>query len=420
MLDETSINLGNLLLSFSDAIDLANPSVSAHQMRVTFIAMEMAKEAKLSQKETEKIFIGALLHDAGALSPEEKTRIHNFEDEENVELHCKLGASLYETTPLLKPAAEIVRHHHKPWREWHTAIDDPNVFETQVLYLADHLERYIKRNEYILHQQKALIEKITSLSGSEIHPDVVDSFIATSKREEFWLDLVSPRLYSILLRRGPFVNVTIKGDEIFSIASFFRKLIDYKSHFTATHSTGVAEHAVALSEIFGLASSEVSSMKLAGYFHDIGKLAVPNTILEKPGKLTEDEFSVMRKHTYYTYDILKSIGGLGQIPEWAAFHHEKLDGTGYPFHIDKDELSTGSRIMAIADIFTALAEDRPYRKGMQKEEIEEILRGLAKNNEIDNNIVNMLFDNYEAVLLATKEQCLIVNEDYNKLITVAA
>ena len=75
--------------------------------------------------------------------------------------------------------------------------------------------------------------------------------------------------------------------------------------------------------IFGLTTSEVSLMKLAGYFHDIGKLAVPNVILEKPDKLTKEEFAVIKEHTYSTYTVLNSIGGLGHIPEWAAFHHEK-------------------------------------------------------------------------------------------------
>lgn len=415
MLNETSVNLGNILLSFSDAIDLANQSISAHQMRTAFIAWQMAKGAKLSQNVCEKIFMGALLHDVGALTTEDKIRLHGFE-EVNTDTHCIRGAVLFESCPLLKESSGMVRWHHRPWRKWKTTIDSKDAFESQALYLADYLERSINRNQYILHQNEELIKKITSMAGAEIHSDVVDLFVAVSNREDFWLDLVSPRLYSILFRFGPFRRVDVEIDQIFSIATFFRNLIDFKSHFTATHSTGVAECASVLSKIFGLTTNEIFLVKLAGYFHDIGKLAVPNAILEKPGKLTKEEFAVIKKHTYFTYTVLNSIGGLGHIPELAAFHHEKLDGSGYPFHVNHEKLSTGSRIMAVADIFTALTEDRPYRAGMQRDAIERILENLAKNNGIDKKIVGLLFENYEEVLMHVKEKQSIANAEYKEFV----
>ncbi len=418
MLNETSVNLGNILLSFSDAIDLAYQSISAHQIRTAFIAWQMAKGAKLSQSVNEKIFIGALLHDVGALTPEGKIRLHNFEDI-NTEPHCIRGASLFELSSLLRPSSRMVRFHHKPWNKWQTTIDSPDAFESQILYLADFLERSINRNKYILHQHEELTIKISSMAGTEIHSDVVNLFVEISNREEFWLDLVSPRLYSILLHFGPFRRSEIEIDDIFSVALFFRSIIDFKSHFTATHSTGVAECASILSRIFGLTTSEVSLMKLAGYFHDIGKLAVPNVILEKPDKLTKEEFAVIKKHTYFTYTVLNSIGGLGHIPEWAAFHHEKLDGSGYPFHVNHEKLSTGSRIMAVADIFTALTEDRPYRAGMQRDEIKRILENVAKNNEIDKRIVDLLFENYEEVVVHVKEKQSIANAEYKEVVVLS-
>ena len=418
MLNEPAVNLGNLLLSFSDAIDLANQSISAHQMRTAFIALQMAKGAKLSQNVDEKIFMGALLHDAGALTTEDKIRLHSFE-EINTENHCIIGASLFKSSSFLEPSSRMVRFHHKPWNNWKTSIDSPDVFESQVLYLADHLERLINRNKYILHQHEELTTKITSMAGSEIHSDIVDLFVEISNREDFWLDLVSPRLYSILLHFGPLRRVDIGIDQTFSIATFFRNLIDFKSHFTATHSTGVAECASILSKIFGLTTNEIFLVTLAGYFHDVGKLAVPNAILEKPDKLTKEEFAVIKKHTYFTYMVLNSIGGLDHIPEWAAFHHEKLDGSGYPFHVNSEKLETASRIMAVADIFTALAEDRPYRSGMQRDAIERILENLAKNNGIDKKIVDLLLENYEEVLIHVKEKQSIANAEYKKVVVLS-
>ena len=105
---------------------------------------------------------------------------------------------------------------------------------------------------------------------------------------------------------------------------------------------------------------------MAGNFHDLGKLVIPNSILEKPGKLNDEEFALMKQHTYFTYSILTTIGGIQEIAEWAAFHHERLDGNGYPFHLNASKLSTGARIMAVADIVTTLAEDRPLPAGDEK------------------------------------------------------
>lgn len=411
MLKEFSVNFGNFLLSLSDSIDLASSQIASHQIITAFISWQIAKAASLPKERIDNLFIAALFHDIGALSLEDKINIHKFEKVDTV-THCILGEALFKSTPLFSEAAKIVRNHHKPWHQWDTSIDTPDVFDSQVLYLADYLERKIDRNQYILHQTDSLKEKITSASGNQINDDIVNLFIGISNREDFWLDLSSPRLYSTLLHSGPFRGVETDYDDIFSIATLFRNTIDFKSRFTATHSTGVAECAVILSSFFGLTDAEIKQMQLAGYFHDLGKLAVPNSILEKPDKLTKDEFAVIKQHTYFTYSVLNSIGGLDHIAEIAAFHHEKLDGAGYPFHIGAEKINTGARIMAVSDIFTAIAEDRPYRKGMGRKKIEEILKSLAENNAIDKRIVNLLIENFEEISHHVKEKQLISREEF--------
>jgi HD-GYP domain-containing protein (c-di-GMP phosphodiesterase class II) len=177
---------------------------------------------------------------------------------------------------------------------------------------------------------------------------------------------MSSRLYSLLLHHGPYKNKHINSEELFSIGELFRHIIDFKSSFTATHTARVSACAEIMSKLFGLTELEVSMMRIAGNFHDLGKLMIPNSILEKPGRLSKDEFNIIKSHTYYTYRILKSIGGLERITDWAAFHHEKLNGEGYPFHLDYSKLDIGSRIMAVSDIFVALREDRPIEKSWKK------------------------------------------------------
>lgn len=408
-----TVNLGNLVLSLSDAMDLASPLLSQHQQRTAFMVWEMGKASQLSEERLESNFIAALLHDIGALSLEDKIAVHTAEVE-NPEDHCICGEMLLNKIPWLKDAASIIRFHHTSWHKRYESLETPSVMESQLVSIADYLERQINRGKYILHQHEDIVSKIKSLSGLSFYPQIVDLFLTVSDREEFWLDLVSPRLYSLLLNNGPFRKTEIDLSHISSIAELFRNIIDFRSRFTATHSSGVAAAASMLSRMFGLTEMEIKLMEVAGNLHDIGKLAIPNSILEKPGKLTKEEMAVMKSHTYYTYSVISTIGGIKQIAEWAAYHHEKLDGSGYPFHCRSDELGTCARIMMVADIFTAVAEDRPYRKGMSREGIVQVLKQFSDRELLDTRIVNLLFDNYEEISSYVAEIQAIARDFYER------
>lgn len=394
-------------------MDLASPSLTQHQQRTAFVVWEIGKAAQFSDERLENGFVAALLHDIGAFSLEEKISLHNFEVE-NPEHHCIRGELLLEKVPWLKETAKPVRFHHKEWRNWEESIEVPLVFESQVLFLADFLERLIDRDRHILHQNEEIISKIRALSGSSFHPHVIDLLLNVSKREEFWLDLVSPRLYSLLLRDGPYRKVEVELSGISLIAELFRNIIDFRSRFTATHSSGVAAAASMLSRIFGLSETEIGLMEVAGNLHDIGKLAIPNSILDKPGKLSKEEFAIIKSHPYYTYSVFNTIGGLQQIAEWAAYHHERLDGSGYPFHCTGDELTTGARILMIADLFTALVEDRPYRKGMSGKEIIQVIKQFSDRSLLDTKIINLLFENFGEIFSCVTEKQVIAREFYMK------
>ena len=397
-----SINFGNLLLSLSDAIDFSNHAIAKHQQRVAFIAWEIGLQLKLPHPTLKRLFASSLLHDIGAFSLEEKIALHEFEDV-NVETHCILGEVILKNSPIFKDLAPLIRNHHKEWEEWNENIDNPIVIESQIILLADYIERLIKRDLNILVQSFDISNKIVELSNKMFHPILVDAFISASKREEFWLDLVSPRLFSLLLNFGPYEKYEVETDDIIEISKIFRNIIDFKSHFTATHSAGVSACAVELAKRFGFSSIDLILMEVAGNLHDIGKLVIPNSILEKPGKLTKEEFAVIKMHTYYTYHIINTIGGLQTIMEWSAYHHEKLSGDGYPFHCNESNLSTGSKIMAVADIFTAITEDRPYRKGMDARKVMNIFTNLIKNKHVDDKIVAILYNNYSDINSRVKE-----------------
>ena len=135
-------------------------------------------------------------------------------------------------------------------------------------------------------------------------------------------------------------------------------------------------------------------MRAAGYLHDLGKLAVPTELLEKPDRLDSREYLRVQKHALYTRRLLEGIPGLGYGINWAAQHHERLDGSGYPAHSEGKEIAFGSRVMAVADIFTAVTEERPYRKSMSDREAVSFLAALTSNGHLDPEVYNALKENF--------------------------
>ncbi len=402
MVNSEKYNLGEILIGFSDAMDLASPHMAMHQQRTAYISWYVASAAGLSEETIDRIFVAAILHDIGALTAEEKLSLF-LSESKTPENHCVLGELLFNEVPWLRASSTIVRNHHKDWSEYDAASMEESILEAQILMLADTLERAIDRNHYILNQRPGLKSMINSLAGGALHPQVVEYFTAASASEAFWLDLASPNLNNILLELFAEKSIQIDLQGLKSLATLFKSIIDFKSSFTATHSTGVAACASMLCGLFGFTKAEMTLMGIAGDLHDIGKLAVPNRILEKPGKLTDEEFAVMKQHTYHTYAILNKIKGFEQIAKWASFHHEKLDGTGYPFRLDESKIGIGARILAVADVFIALSEDRPYRKAMPKEQLMGIMENMVATRCLDKYVVNNLMQNYEEVVRCVQE-----------------
>lgn len=178
--------------------------------------------------------------------------------------------------------------------------------------------------------------------------------------------------------------------QIKALADFFARIVDYKSPFTSTHSIGIAVDAEMLARHMGFDEETAQKMYLAGALHDIGKVAIGNEILEKPERLTEDEFKTMKHHAAYTYYILSGVDNFEEIRDWAAFHHERLDGSGYPFGKSAADLNTQERMMACIDIYQALTESRPYKQGMPHEKAYGILRDMAGKGWIDAGIVEAI------------------------------
>ncbi len=402
---DMEVRLFDLVICLSDAADLVSQQLVNHHKQTAYISWQIGEAMGLPRQELLALALAGMVHDMGALPLYESLDNLLLEKAELIDDHARLGQILLSSFEPLSHVAKIVRHHHAAWNDGRgreTRVG-PVPKESFILYLADRISVSIKPGEPILGQSKQIRESIREKMGSVFWPEAVEAFEEHSAADAFWFDAISPNLGSLLRRSMRTTTIELDMEGASQIAEVFAKVIDFRSRFTATHSAGVAASSVALAKSLGFAKRELKMMGIAGLLHDLGKLSVPTSILEKPGKLSPEEFDVIRGHTYHTFRILETVRGFETINNWAAFHHERLDEKGYPFRVVADELTLGSRIMAIADVFTALTEDRPYREGMTQERTLSILDKMVAGGALDGDLVSVLEKQIEEIDEARKK-----------------
>jgi putative nucleotidyltransferase with HDIG domain len=220
------------------------------------------------------------------------------------------------------------------------------------------------------HGRGPALDAARTRSKRWFDPELVRAAFSLANSGRLWVDLDSPDLVERVARLEPQDTVLIAGSETLdNVCQAFAEVIDAKSPFTFRHSNGVADAAVSIARQLGMPEPDVRSLRRAALLHDIGKLSVPNSILEKPAKPTDHEWRVIKKHPYYTQEILSRVPGFINLSDVAAAHHERLDGSGYWRNWGAEQLNTPSRILAVADVFDALHARRPYRDGLPLETV---------------------------------------------------
>lgn len=388
----------NLLQSLSMALELSNGGMSRHHWRVAVISYHIADLLEMPGEQKQKLIYAALLHDIGAAANwTERRKLNIFQAGVHIYQHAEEGYLLLKDSPQLGQLALPIRHHHDRWDGQNPsgAAGEAIPLIGRILHLADRIDVLIQDGIPIFEQQARIMTAIHKLSGSYFDPKLVKVFGKFARRESFWLDLINPLYYAKFFHQiDGQERMRFSVDDILNIAEIFSTIIDCTSAFTARHSRSVATIAALLARIRGFSTEEIKMMRIAGLLHDLGKMIVPNEILEKPGKLTDAEFLIIKQHPYYTYRILDQIDGLTTIAQWAAYHHETLDGAGYPFRIAGSAVPLGARIVAVADVFVALSESRPYRPcGVNCAELEVTMREMVANRKLDGGIVTDLMDN---------------------------
>ncbi len=410
----------DLVLCLAQAVDLVSPLVADHHRRTAQIAYGLGMQMKLPVDELHDLVIAAALHDVGGLTRQDRLNALDFEYRDPYG-HAVFGYLLLRSFPRFQDAADIVRFHHVPWRDGEGALFDgiPVPRTSHLLQLADRVAVLIDPVCDVLGQVDAILDRIHSGSGERFVPGQVEALDALGEKEAFWLDTIYLQHLDVLGRRLRWEQVYLTEQDFLGLTNLFRRIVDFRSRFTASHSAGVAATADVLAQLCGFSPADCRTIHLAGLMHDLGKLAVPAEILEKPGRLTQEEFAVMRRHTYYTFHLLEPLQVLDVIRVWAAFHHERMDGHGYPFHLSGEEIPLGSRVVSVADVFTALTEDRPYRRGMSGADAFRIISDAVSDHRLDRQVVNTLHAHLDELDCARRSAQASAREEYQAFLAEA-
>lgn len=401
-------DLRQFVYALSDALDLVGIDDVAHGKRVGVMAAECAKTMGADDARVRFLFDLGLLHDVGVSNTETHQHLVSEFDWNGSQTHCRVGHALLKDFAPLRAMALPILYHHTRWEDLlDLGVDADTARAANLILLVDRVDATLApyyASGQVLHHREDARQAIARHSGHYFDPYLVDTFLRASAHEAFWLNLEPSALHNYLGDMARSTQpCTLSHAELRQLARLFSQIVDTKSRFTQTHSLGVAQVARRLAERLGVATERCEELEIAGLLHDIGKLRVPDHILEKAGPLDPDERLVMNTHSFETLQILKKIRGFEHITAWAADHHEAPGGGGYPHGLDGAQLPLEARILRVADIFQAMVQDRPYRAGLGREGVADFMRQRMAEGSVDTSVTTALLAHLDEMLAAARQ-----------------
>jgi putative nucleotidyltransferase with HDIG domain len=420
-----SIRTSELISALSYALDLTEGRAMGHSVRSCMIGMRLARHIAIPPEQLADLYYALLLKDAGCSSNSSRlfhilnadeirakrdvkttdwTRVgweslhyaithvatgaplpqrvwrllqvaatQQQDSRELVKIRCERGSYIAKKLGFSDDVAAGIHSLDEHWNGGgypnHLLKDEIPVF-SRIANLSQTLDVFLTA-----HGPEAAMEAARERSGRWFDPELVKAAEALFKQGTLWIGLDSKDLLECVSAMEPAERrLTADDKTIDGICFAFADIIDAKSPFTYQHSKGVASAAIEIAGYFGMSDKDKRHLRRAALMHDIGKLSVSNEILEKPGKLTAEEWKVVRNHPYYTFEILRRIPAFASFSSDAAAHHERLDGSGYWRQLSAADLSMTARILAVADVFDALRAKRPYRDSLPLEKVFSIMR----------------------------------------------
>ena len=415
-----NVSLSEVLAAMSRALDLTEGQSVGHTVRTTIIGMRIAEELDLSAFDRVALYGALLLKDSGSSGQSRVSELltaHDTPDKcrhgildvpgrainalkfvkapsaaslrdsvssilagrkhrvpmPNQLTRAQRGESMALRMGFSTATADAIRHIDEHWDG--TGIPDRKIGHeiplfSRIILLAQTMDAFCTQRGL-----QAAMKMARERSGQWFDPSIVR--IVRSFREDtlWWEALQSPDATAMALALEPQQHTRYVDDKgLDDVARAFAEIIDAKSSYTYQHSTNVAKYARATAFELGFEKKEVAVLNRAALLHDVGKLGISSAILEKAGPMTNDERSEMQRHPLYTWEILQRVGAFAGFARTAALHHEKLDGSGYPWGVKGEDLDVPSRILCVADMYEALTANRPYRAGLSREAALKIIK----------------------------------------------
>lgn len=372
----TTRTMNELVTAIAYVLDVMSEGANLyHSWRVSIFASQFAKAIAPDERKT--IFYASLLHDIGYLAlPEHITHyLFTLEDPSQnpiVLSHPIIGAELTSQIPNLSTIAKLILNHH----EWFNGKGYPLGKQrgeipvgSQIILLADQIDMLL-RNESV-HGIKAVEKEASSWANERVSADLVETAISVLK-DEGLLDEVSDKekitaAFNKVRTETGQIDIPASVDAVGIACEVFSQLIDTKHPSMIGHSKRVSVYSMLIALAMNLSHDEITRIKWAALLHDVGKLGIARSLINKPGKLTPQEFDTMKTHAVYTRELLETITDFREISVMASSDHERYDGRGYPMGFKGDKIPVGTRIISVADAFDAMTSTRTYRKAMSKE-----------------------------------------------------
>lgn len=419
-----TIALGDVLTGLSHALDITEGHPAGHAARTCLIGMRLAHVVGIRASDRTHLFYALLLKDAGCSSnaarvyqllggnDQEAKRGLRLRDWRSLrqqaaygleyagrggtvweritclarltragprgrrqlfEIRCERGSAMALGLGLSEATATAIRTMDEHW----DGGGEPRGLRQQDIPVLGRIIGLAQVVETFSQDQgpDTALEVVEARNGRWFDPDLVRALRVLAKDQDFWRALKTEHPHRLVGAAEPTQFAVAADDhQMDRIAEAFATIVDAKSPYTGGHSRRVADLAVGIVSRLGFSKSHVTRMRRAGLLHDIGKLGVPNSILDKPSTLTSEEWGVVRRHPANTLQILQAVPGFRDFAFDAACHHEKLDGSGYHRGYAADRLSPAARALAVADMTGALLANRPHRDGFTPQEALEILR----------------------------------------------
>jgi putative nucleotidyltransferase with HDIG domain len=419
------VRTSDVLAALTYALDLTEGQPAGHVLRSCLIGMRLGEHLGIGGEDRAALFWALLLKDAGCSS--NAARIHSLLEADDqrvkrelktvdwtrlsqraryalhvaapdrgtasrvrrvawlarqgdlqgqlVKLRCERGAEIARLLGMPDGTAAAIRALDEHW-DGHgrpSGLRGEHIpLLARVMCLAQSVEVF-----YAARGRAGAVEMARGRSGRWFDPRVVAGLEALLVDHSLWLamDEAPAELERRVAAHAPADRVRLATDEeIDRLVAAFARIIDAKSSYTFLHSERVAAVAVRIGSALALNDGELQQLRRAALLHDIGKLALPNRILDHPGRLSASDVERVREHPRHTARILGRVPVLSAVASTAAAHHERLDGTGYPDGLRGDMLDRPTRILAVADVFEALTSDRPYRPALSHASALEIVR----------------------------------------------